>query len=81
MTSKASQSRCCGPLDLSQIGACMHCVVLAAALTAAFWTGFVLVTKNYDLPWISIALAVFSSLFSLMLAAHAIAFFAKRKSK
>lgn len=81
MTSDASQSRCCGPVDLGQIGKCAHCMVLAAVLAAVFWIGFALVTENYDWPWISRTLLAFSCLFSLLLAMHSIAFFAKPKPK
>jgi Protein of unknown function (DUF3624). len=80
MTSKTSQKRCCGEIDLSQIGSCMHCLVLAATLTFLSWIGFVLVTKNVDLPWLSGALLIFSCLFSLLLLTHAIASFVRKNS-
>ena len=81
MTTDTSQKQCCGEIDLSQIGSCMHCVVLATILTFLSWTGFILVTKNFDLPWVSGTLLIFSCLFSLLLLTHAIASFVRPKKK
>jgi hypothetical protein len=57
----------------------MHCVGLATILTFLSWTGFVVVTKNFYWPWLSMALLIFSCLFSLLLLAHTIAFFVRQK--
>jgi hypothetical protein len=74
-------SRCCGNVDLSNLGRCMRCVVLAAFLTLLAWTGFVLVRRHLPLPWLSAALFGFASLFTLLLLAHAGAFLAREPSR
>ncbi|HVW66343.1 MAG TPA: hypothetical protein VHA78_01270 [Candidatus Peribacteraceae bacterium] len=71
MAPSSRQNRCCGEIDLSQIGSCAYCMVLAAVLTALGWTGFVLVTDR-GMPWFSDILLIFSCLFSLLLVAHAL---------
>jgi hypothetical protein len=77
----ANTSRCCGEIDLSQLGRCMHCVVLAAILTFLSWIGFVLVANSAYPPWLSGTLLIFSCLFSLLLLTHAIASFLRPKTK
>lgn len=79
MATSSRRNQCCGEIDLSQVGNCMHCVVLAAALTAVCWIGFALVT-NHGLPWLSGILLVFSCLFSLLLVTHALAALARQKT-
>lgn len=81
MAVNAPRKRCCGELDLSQFGRCMHCVVLATMLTVLSWTGFFVVRQNFPSPWLSATVMIFSCLFSLLLLAHAIAFFGKREKQ
>jgi hypothetical protein len=76
MSADRAQIHCCGEIDLSQIGKCLHCVVLAATLTIVFWSGY-FVLSQFHWPWLSGILLVFSCLFSLLLVTHAVASWAR----
>ncbi len=76
----APKKGCCGAVDLSHIGACMHCFVMAAVLTVLCWAAFALVSMNFTWPWVSSALFGSACLFSLLLLLHAFASFTKKSA-
>ncbi|MCW3103110.1 MAG: hypothetical protein JWO09_1550 [Bacteroidetes bacterium] len=74
-----NNAKCCGNVDLSNLGRCRSCIVLSVVLTAICWTGYYLLVKyNYNY-WLCLIVLVFAGLFSLLFVAHAIAFFTNKE--
>jgi hypothetical protein len=81
MTDNLNKKKCCGEIDLSNLGRCKFCVTLAVILTLVCWVGYVLINKYFSIYWLSLIVFVFACLFSLLLLAHTIAFFTNKEEK
>lgn len=72
---------CCGQLDLSKLGTCKYCIILATILNIVFWSGYFVLKIYFYVPfWLSIMILIFNSIIALLLVAHVIAFFGKKNN-
>ncbi len=80
MTNSFNKKKCCGEVDLSNLGRCKFCIVLAIILTLVSWAAYALVNKYFAIYWLSVVIFVFACLFSLLLLAHTLAFFTNKEA-
>ena len=64
---------CCGDADLGRLGRCTRCVVMASVFAVAGWAGVYLGQRHHAPWWLSLPVLAMTSLFSLLLVAHALA--------
>ncbi len=70
---------CCGQLNLSKLGACKFCIILAIILNIVFWSGYFVINKYLHVPfWVSVMILIFNSTIALVLVAHIIVFLGKK---
>lgn len=78
MQERSEKRKCCGEVDLSNLGTCRFCFILSVILNVICWSGYFLVSKYIPNYWLSLTILIFSCLFALLFLAHSIAFFVKK---
>lgn len=74
-----NRERCCGSVDMSKLGRCRRCLILATSLSVVSWAVYAIVRQRLSLPWLTAGVMIYSCLLSLLLLAHLIAFFVKQR--
>lgn len=69
----ARSAGCCGDADIGRLGRCTRCVVMASVFAVAGWAGVYLTQRHHAPWWLSLPILAMTSLFSLLLIAHALA--------
>lgn len=75
-----SKNCCGGKIDLSKLGNCPFCITSSIISNIIFWSAYFILKLYYSFPfWLSLVILIFNFTLALLLFAHIISYFSKRK--